>query len=1137
MRLFPLQRAVCSMTVGLLLLACHAPANAQSDPRLPFPQNRVKDFYARQAEQFLDRRPTETSSPLPQFPGLDGGGFGHWGQNPEDVSFDHSLNDVDTGNVVCQLTHHFGTTTAKGVNVLLSATDKTTVLFDPEAMTYVDAWRGQFVKWGFVRFGLMEGVQSGGNRLWAGSKPAWIVPEGTVRRYRGYHRSADDVVFEYLIGKARVLDHCRFLDGQILRIMELDGSLPEGTALQLCRRTKGDSVSRDDNQKTQTISIVADGVTRRYTVSEESGVALTETADSVSVLFKPGVRQVAILCETLFGKSEEYGPAKLPPDSVALTPILNGHAAKWTSTPVTTAAVPGDDSGPIAIDTLTLPKFPDNPFKTAIRVGGVGCLSDGRVVIATLMGDVWLVDGLSNVGKSNELRWQRIAAGLYRALGLVVQDDRILVLGSDQITRLHDLNGDMETDFYECVTNEYPTTGGHDFCTSLQQDRNGTLYWSVSAHDFGVARMDTSGKIDALGSGLRNSNGIGVSPDGSVVLCSVQEGTWTPASAIFEVSKGSYHGLKGPKPDHGKYGYDLPLCFLPRGLDNSSGEIDYLPVDPRLGVLSGAAIGTSFGACQAYVVLRDVVNGKSQGTVVPLPGDFLSGVCRVAFNAKDGHVYFGGTEGWQSYAAEDGCLQRYRLTGKPLTLPTAVEAHSNGVVIRFSESIDAESVTRENIFCQQWNYLYSAGYGSPEFSVREPGIQGHDYVPVKSARLLPDGKSVFLEIPQLHPVMQFHCHVRFRTAAGNEIRPDLFSTILNLRPDYTDFGGYQKIAKRAAPEFPVPEKYEQDPRLVQQEQYGTNFGWVSSSMKISINAAAGLQFEPRVLRVPPGAKVSLAFRNGDPGMPHNVAVVRADAIDEFGEQSMQLASNPRAIATHYVPDDPRELCFSPILQPGDSYTLYFEAPNEPGEYRLVCTYPGHWRVMQGSLFVLPEGAALPETAFAPVRSFVRMWTTKDLADAADNMKSRSFERGKQVFESAGCIKCHKMNNAGSTLGPELTKVAERFKGQKLLQQVLEPSTEINKQYQTWVAVHEDGRAMSGLKVAEDATSITLMPNPLKPENKVTLAKDELEEIEASQTSTMPQNLLITYSNDEILDLLAYIQAGGDASSSVFAGAK
>lgn len=1110
---------------------------AQSDPKLPFPQNRVRDFYARQAEQFLDRPAADLKTPLSQFPGLDGGGFGHWGQNPEDVSFDHSLNDVDAGNVVCQLTHHFGTTTSKGVNVLLSPEEKTTVLFDPESLTFVDAWRGQFVKWGFVRFGLMEGVQSGGNRLWGGAKPVWILPEGTARRYKGYHRAGDHVVFEYLIGQTQVLDHCRAVNGQILRFMEFEGTLPAETSLQLCRRTNGDSVSQQTADGKTSLSVTADGVTRRYTISTGSGASLVSNDECVLLSVKGDSKQIAVLCETLYGKSEEFGLATLPTEGLSLARLIASPHGLWNQNIVKTTAVPGEESGPLAIDTITLPKFPDNPFRTAIRVGGVGCLSDGRVVIATLMGDVWLVDGLSNVGKSNELRWQRIAAGLYRALGVVVQDDKVMVLGSDQITRLHDLNGDMEADFYECVTNQYPTTGGHDFCTSLQQDRNGNLYWSVSAHDFGVAKMDSSGHIDALGSGLRNSNGIGVSPDGSVVLCSVQEGTWTPASAIFEVSKGSYHGLRGPKPEYGKYGYDLPLCFLPRGLDNSSGEVGYLPNDERLGVLSGAAIGTSFGACQAYVVLRDVVNGKSQGTVVPLPGDFLSGACRVAFNAKDGHVYIGGTEGWQSYAQEDGCLQRYRLTGKPMTLPTSFEAHSNGVVIRFSEKLSAESVRLENIFCQQWNYLYSAGYGSPEFSVREPGIQGHDYVSVRSAHLLPDGKSIFLEIPQLHPVMQFHCHMRLRTAAGADVRPDLFSTILNQRADFTDFGGYQKFAKRAAPEFPVPEKYEQDPRLVQQEQYGTNFGWVSSSMKISVNAAAGLQFEPRVLRVPPGARVSLAFRNGDPGMPHNVAVVRADAIDEFGEQSMQLASNPRAIATHYVPDDPRELCFSPILQPGDSYTLYFEAPNEPGEYRLVCTYPGHWRVMQGSLFVLPEGAALPETAFAPVRNFVRMWTTKDLADASENLKSRSFERGKQVFESAGCIKCHKMNNVGSTLGPELTKVSERFKGQKLLQQVLEPSTEINKQYQTWVAVLEDGRALSGLKVAEDATSMTLMPNPLKPENKVTLAKDELEEVEASQTSTMPQNLLITYSNDEILDLLAYIQSGGDASHSVFSGGK
>ncbi|MFM8724524.1 MAG: c-type cytochrome, partial [Planctomycetaceae bacterium] len=279
--------------------------------------------------------------------------------------------------------------------------------------------------------------------------------------------------------------------------------------------------------------------------------------------------------------------------------------------------------------------------------------------------------------------------------------------------------------------------------------------------------------------------------------------------------------------------------------------------------------------------------------------------------------------------------------------------------------------------------------------------------------------------------------------------------------------------------------------------------------------------------------MSLAFRNSDPGMPHNAAVVRADAVEEFGEQSMQLASNPRAIATHYVPEDPRELCFTPILQPGDAYTMYFEAPKEPGEYRIVCTYPGHWRVMQATLYVLPADAPLPESAAAPVRSFVRMWSTSELAQAADSLQGRAAGQGQAVFVSAGCSKCHRLGDVGSVLGPDLTKIAERYRGARLLQQILEPSHEINKQYQTWVAVLQDGRAVSGLKLEESAESVTLLPNPLKPETKLVLPRGEIEELEASMISTMPASLLITYSRDEILDLLAWVQSGGRADDKVF----
>jgi putative heme-binding domain-containing protein len=118
-------------------------------------------------------------------------------------------------------------------------------------------------------------------------------------------------------------------------------------------------------------------------------------------------------------------------------------------------------------------------------------------------------------------------------------------------------------------------------------------------------------------------------------------------------------------------------------------------------------------------------------------------------------------------------------------------------------------------------------------------------------------------------------------------------------------------------------------------------------------------------------------------------------------------------------------------------------------------------------------------------------------------------------------------------GPELTKVSERYRGRRLLQQILEPSAEVHPQYQTWVAVLTDGRALSGLKVEETGEAVTLLPNPLRPEQRVVIPRAEVEELEASKTSTMPMNLLITYTREEILDLLAYVQSGGNAGAVEF----
>src|SRR5207249_3607119 len=92
-----------------------------------------------------------------------------------------------------------------------------------------------------------------------------------------------------------------------------------------------------------------------------------------------------------------------------------------------------------------------------------------------------------------------------------------------------------------------------------------------------------------------------------------------------------YGGPKNGKPP------ELPLFYLPRGLDNSSGGQVYVSSD-RWGPMQGQLIHLSYGQGSHFLVLRDDVDGQAQGAIVPLVGEFLSGAHRGRFNPKDGQL-------------------------------------------------------------------------------------------------------------------------------------------------------------------------------------------------------------------------------------------------------------------------------------------------------------------------------------------------------------------------------------------------------------------------------------------------------------------------------------------------------------------
>ena len=59
----------------------------------------------------------------------------------------------------------------------------------------------------------------------------------------------------------------------------------------------------------------------------------------------------------------------------------------------------------------------------------------------------------------------------------------------------------------------------------------------------------------------------------------------------------------------------------------------------------------------------------------------------------------------------------------------------------------------------------------------DPRRPGHDPVPIRSAKLLPDGKTVFLELPQLKPVMQMKIRFRLKAADGAPVEQEIYCTI------------------------------------------------------------------------------------------------------------------------------------------------------------------------------------------------------------------------------------------------------------------------------------------------------------------------------------------------------------------------
>lgn len=699
-----------------------------------------------------------------------------------------------------------------GKKISMSDPGQCGVVFDTELLRYASGWSGGFINFTGVVFNGDHGTNPsprGTLAFGSGATPGWAhdgdlkdprpIPHGPLprdwARYKGLYRSDKGIVFTYTVGDCAVLDMptIEVIDktrvfGRTLNVQPTKQALVAVVADVEGGKGKADgSVAVVEKGDTVTVVRAANLPPNGTLDVLENGRVLLRLPASVSAMRV----KIGLWTGPKAEQQAAFAALSKSADVQDLVALTRGGKALWNET-VTVAGTRAKDDAAYVKDMIPVPM--DNPYKSWMRLGGFDFFSDGRAAVCTWSGDVWIVSGIDDDLK--KVTWKRYAAGLFQALGLKIVDDKVYVLGRDQITRLHDLNGDGEADFYECFNNDVMITQNfHEFIFDLHADREGNFYFvrggpvrpggsgwdKIVPHHGCLFKVSKDGsKLEVVARGFRAPNGMAVGPNGEIT-CGDNEGTWTPTCPINWIKPGGFYGVpefasKDPKTAV----RDNPLCWLPHNgpdvIDNSNGGQVWITGD-RFGPLSGKLLHMSYGQSTLYEVLAEDIDGEKQGGVVKLL-KFDSGVCRARFVPQQNALFLTGLRGWQTNATRDAGFYRVRYTGKNAALPVDLHVAAGTIKVTFSEPLDRSNAEdADNYSLRQWNYRWTVNYGSPHFKVSDPKKQGFDELDVQSAALSPDGKTVTLKVGNLRPVMQMKITYNLKAADGTKMQNAIFNTI------------------------------------------------------------------------------------------------------------------------------------------------------------------------------------------------------------------------------------------------------------------------------------------------------------------------------------------------------------------------
>jgi len=406
-----------------------------------------------------------------------------------------------------------------------------------------------------------------------------------------------------------------------------------------------------------------------------------------------------------------------------------------------------------------------------------------------------------------------------------------------------------------------------------------------------------------------------------------------------------------------KKGYKTPAVWLPHGvMGNSTSSMIQIPNDDKWGPFAGQVLVGDQAQSRINRVFLEQVKGLYQGAAFAFREGFESGVLRLSWGA-DNSLFVGQTSrGWGSKGQKIFGLERLVWAKKTPFEMKAVRATPDGFEIEFTQPVNKKAAADpDNYGITGFTYKYHPVYGSN--TIRE---KTHI---VNAAIVSDDGLKVRLVADSLREKYIHEIKLNDKIVSADSsytvLHPVAYYTLNNI-PD----GAKLNVPKRkpkpahdmegmdmgAGNGMPTPSTAKAAPTAgvaLKKNQTTMPAGWTKVDQTIAIGTKPGLKFNPAEFIIKAGQKIKLTFTNND-DMPHNFVVTLDGQAIPVGELAMKLGL--QAIKLSHIPNTPKLLFNTTLVGPGSSQTIYFVAP-KPGKYTYVCTVPGHFYVMQGTLTV------------------------------------------------------------------------------------------------------------------------------------------------------------------------------------------